>query len=123
MMDAQSVLRAQIMVALDDLRTAEGVLNKAVRQPLREAAVERLEEAFRKQRQDLESIERDLAGSPPEECWGRLKSARTETQETLRDSLALLGGLLVRQSRLDDGYSTVASALIGELAGVTPLGI
>jgi hypothetical protein len=124
-MDAQSVLRAQIMVALDDLQTAEAVLkNQAVRQLLRHAALERLEDAFRNQRSDLKSIERDLAtGAPARECWGRLRSARTDTQESLRDSLALLGGLLVRQSRLDDEYSAVVSALVSELASVTPMGI
>ena len=124
-MDAHSVLHAQIMVALDDLRAAEAVLkNQAVRLPLRNAALERLEDAFRTQQNDLDAIERDLADAAPlKECWGRLRSTRTDIQESLRDSLALLGGLLVRQSHLDEDYSTVVSALLAELASVMPMGI
>lgn len=123
--DAHSVMRAQIMVALDDLRAAEAVLkNQAVRQPLRDAALEHLEDAFRKHQNDLDAIDRDLAAAAPlQECWGRLRSTRTDIQESLRDSLALLGGLLVRQSRLDEDYSTVVSALLAELASVAPIGI
>jgi hypothetical protein len=122
MMDAHSVLRAQIMMALDNLRAAEAVLkHQAVRQPLRDAALEHLEDAFRKQQNDLDTIKQDLAAAAPlEECWGRLRSARTNAEESLRDSLAILGGLLVRQSRLDEDYSAVVSALLAELASVTP---
>jgi hypothetical protein len=110
------------MMALDNLRAAEAVLNnQAVRQPLRDAALEHLENAFRKQQNDLDAIKQDLAAAAPlKECWGRLRSARTNTEESLRDSLAILGGLLVRQSCLDEDYGAVVSALIAELASVTP---
>lgn len=123
-MDAYSVLRAQVTTALEDLRAAEAVLKHlAVRQPLRDAALEQLERAFRTQQNDLEAIEKDLAtAAPPKECWGRLRSVRTSTEESLRDSLAILGGLLVRQSGLDEDFGAVVSALLAELASVTPHG-
>jgi hypothetical protein len=112
------------MTALEDLRAAEAVLkNQAVRQPLRDAALEQLENAFRMQQNDLEAIKKDLATAQPKECWGRLRSVRTSTQESLRDSLAILGGLLVRQSGLDEDYGAVVSALLAELASVAPYGV
>jgi hypothetical protein len=127
-MEGQSVLLAQVEVARDDLRSVQRLLtadetwrSERLTAEFHEAVRSRLRDYFIERHLDLEGVMEDVAaGKPLDQCWGRLKTIRTQTERTLRESLAFLAGLLVRRAGLDGGYCAVVDALLGELAAVTP---
>ena len=130
-------MRSQVKVARDDLRVVERLLTsdetwrqehlssefrqEEVSSEFRQEVGKRLGSYFRERHLDLDGVLDDLeAGKPLDQCWGRLRSVRTQTEKTLRESLAFLAGLLVRRARLDVGFCAVVERLLGELAGVMP---
>ena len=124
-MDAQSVLSAQILMALDDARTAKTLLqHPAMSRPANKAALRRFEKAFNDREREFERLHSYVSDSASHaECWGQLRSIRTDFHDTLRESLAFLGALLVRQSEMDERYTAVVDTLLWELASVAPPGV
>jgi hypothetical protein len=121
-MDARSVLLAHIRAAHDDVLAGRALLQSPqVTGPRTRAALDLIHRAFQDRNRQLDEIERDVsADADLAECWGRLQSVCTGIQKSSRDSLALLGGLFVQQSGLDDGYAGVVDGLLAELAAAMP---
>lgn len=121
-------MRSQVEVARDDLRVVESLLtsdepwrHEHFSSEFRQEVGKRLRSYFQERHVDLDGILDDLAaGKPLDQCWGRLRSVRTQNEKTLRESLAFLAGLLVRGARLDAGFCAVVEGLLGELADALP---
>jgi len=114
-MDGRAILLAQIRAAEDDLDDVEGMLRAPVFDgfPERDEILARLRPPIEKVRgmlADARASDRTAAG------WGHLDSARLSSAVPLQEALALLGGMLLREARLDNDVVLMSSVLQSELA-------
>lgn len=114
MTNGRAVLLAQVRAAEADLDTAERMLRDSVFDsfPERDEVLNRLRRPFDEQRQRLADA---MNAATTRSAWGHLDSARLGSVGPLKEALALLGGMLLRQANLDDDVSLMADVLQRDL--------
>jgi len=113
-MDGKAILLAQVHTAEADLDAVEGMLRAPVFDgfPERDEILARLLppiEDLRSRLADARRATRTVEG------WPHLNSARLSAVTPLQEALALLGGMLLRQARLDDDVVLMSDMLQTEL--------
>jgi hypothetical protein len=119
---ARSVLITMVRDLGRDLRSAKQLLGRIDPQLRRRVEVRMGTHLERGIRQADQVLDRAKGPDDPADVWADVHALRWETDELLRECLVLVKGSSDRALGLDDGWCSLADALVDELVAQTPVG-